>query len=408
MSKTNNGLPTYRSLLTVYTLLILAGALAWVYSLIYGLGVTGMRNVVSWGLYIITFTYFIKLSAGGLIMASAAEIFNIAAFKPLSRLGVLVAACCVFAAALAILPDLGRPDRILNLLLHPNWDSPLIWDVSIITIYLGIALADLWLMTADRRRQWHVTGLKVLACIGIPAAFSLHSITAWIFGLQISRPFWNSAIMAPLFVNSAILSGTALITLIVLILQRVDGLAVAEATWRKLGRLMAVTLAIDLYFLASKYVTILWGGVPRELDALTTVLPGGGMQLSFWLVWGLCGLVPFIILVTPRLLEKAGALTWSALLILAGVYASQYEMITVGFKKPLLQFAPGVSLGTFQPGNQVFQVIGQYQPTWVEYTIILGFFALVAMLITVGYHRLALKTEMRAEAIVSLNPVIKG
>ncbi len=53
-----------------------------------------------------------------------------------------------------------------------------------------------------------------MAYAGLPTAVLLHSITAWIFGLQISRPWWNTALMAPLFVTSAILSGTALVALV--------------------------------------------------------------------------------------------------------------------------------------------------------------------------------------------------
>ena len=83
-----------------------------------------MRDVVSWGMYIFTFAFFIGLSAGGLIMASSAEVFGIKALKPLSRLGVLSAAACVSVAALMIIPDLGRPDRILNIFIHPNWTLP--------------------------------------------------------------------------------------------------------------------------------------------------------------------------------------------------------------------------------------------------------------------------------------------
>ena len=52
------------------------GLAAWIYELNKGLASTGMRDVVSWGMYIFTFAFFIGLSAGGLIMASSAEVFG--------------------------------------------------------------------------------------------------------------------------------------------------------------------------------------------------------------------------------------------------------------------------------------------------------------------------------------------
>ena len=55
------------------------GVAAWIYELKHGLAATGMRDVVSWGMYIFTFAFFIGLSAGGLIMASSAEVFGIKA-----------------------------------------------------------------------------------------------------------------------------------------------------------------------------------------------------------------------------------------------------------------------------------------------------------------------------------------
>jgi molybdopterin-containing oxidoreductase family membrane subunit len=48
----------------------LLGLAAWIYQLSTGLIVTGMRNVVSWGLYITSFMFFVGLSAGGLIVSS--------------------------------------------------------------------------------------------------------------------------------------------------------------------------------------------------------------------------------------------------------------------------------------------------------------------------------------------------
>ena len=98
---------SYRPIWAWYAALVVLmawGLAAWIDELRYGLAATGMRDVVSWGMYIFTFAFFIGLSAGGLIMASSAEVFGIKALKPLSRLGVLSAAACVAVAALMIIP----------------------------------------------------------------------------------------------------------------------------------------------------------------------------------------------------------------------------------------------------------------------------------------------------------------
>ena len=141
----------------------------------------GCATSSSWGTYIFTFAFFIGLSAGGLIMASSAEVFGIKALKPLSRLGVLSAAACVAVAGLMIIPDLGRPDRIINIFIHPNWSSPLIWDILIISVYFAFSVADLYVLQrhAAEPARWKKV-LRVLAYVGLPTAILLHSVTAWI------------------------------------------------------------------------------------------------------------------------------------------------------------------------------------------------------------------------------------
>jgi len=367
--------------------LVLWALAAWVYQLTQGLVVTGMRDEVSWGLYICTFAFFVGLSAGGLIMASAAEVFGIASLRPLSRIGVLSAGACVLVAAMTIIPDLGHPQRVWELFRYPNWTSPMIWDVLIITAYLLFAIIDLVIMTrrgiapAKRARM-----LRVIACIGLPGAVLLHSITAWIFGTQISRPWWNTALLAPAFVTSAILSGTALILVIALAARRYGRFTLPEETWAALRKLTATALCVDLFLIAADYITILWGNEPRERAALNLVLPGGSWQWVFWLEWVIGGVIPFLLLVAPRWRERSGVMATAAGLVLAGVYAFRVELIEGGLLKPLLDLPPGVSVGSFQPGHSSFQFLGSYHPTWVEYAIVSGLAAFLALLITLGYR----------------------
>ncbi len=366
--------------------LVLLGLVAWVYELFHGLAATGMRDVVSWGMYIFTFAYLVGLSAGGLIVASSAEVFHIEALRPLARLGVLTAAVFSAAAGLMIMPDLGQPARVLNLFIFPNWTSPLVWDVTIITIYFLFSVAELWVMVRHPESKRTLTSL---AFIGLPLAVLLHSITAIIFGLQMSRPWWNTALMAPIFVASAIVSGTALIVLIAWILQRYQGLRIPQATWRWLAGLMVMALFVDLFFVASDYVTIAWDNIPKDRQVLDLILPGGPYQMTFWFEWVIGGLIPFIILASSKLRAKAGNLALAAALILMGVYAFRIELVIPAFVNPLIQLPPGTSLGAVSASG-TFQLVGHYSPTWVEYLITVGLFAFTALAIMIGYRRLRL------------------
>jgi molybdopterin-containing oxidoreductase family membrane subunit len=378
---------TGRIWLSLLGILVLWGLGAWIYQLTQGLVATGMRDVVSWGLYIFSFAFFVGLSAGGLIMASGAEVFGVKSLRPLASVGVLTAAACVLVAAMTIIPDLGKAQRLYEIFRYPNWSSPLVWDIVIIIVYFAFAVTDLAVMhrrrmAAPRRRRT----LRVLAYVGLPAAVLLHSITAWIFGLQISRPWWNTALLAPLFVTSAILSGTALIALVALVANRFDRLELPRETWTALAGLMATAIAVDLFLVGSDYVTILWGNVPRERAALDIVLPGGSWQWLFWVEWVVGGLVPFVLLVTPRFRIRPALLALSSVLVMVGVYAFRIELVVGGMVKPLLHLPPGNAVGTYRLGQTSFQFDGIYHPTWVEYGIVTGLTAFLALLITVGYR----------------------
>jgi molybdopterin-containing oxidoreductase family membrane subunit len=375
------------------------GLAAWIYELNKGLASTGMRDVVSWGMYIFTFAFFIGLSAGGLIMASSAEVFGVSHLKPLSRLGVLSAAGCVAVAALMIIPDLGRPDRVLNIFIHPNWSSPLIWDIAIITVYFVFSVVDLYVLQRHvaEPARWHKV-VRVLAYVGLPAAVLLHSITAWIFGLQIARTWWNTALMAPLFVVSAILSGTALVVLLALAAERWAGFSLPAATKQWLRGFIAVALIVDLFFVGCDYITVLWGNVPADRAALDLVLPGGPWSWLFWVEWIVGGVAPLLVLLVPRLRSLPGSLGIAAFLAVAGVYIFRVELVVIGFINPLTQFPPGNALGTYNPARTSFQLVGRYSPTWVEYGIIIGLVALFAGVVTVGYHTLGLGGPARHPA----------
>ena len=89
-----------------------------------------------------------------------------------------------------------------------------------------------------------------------------------------------------------------------------------------------------------------------------------------------------------------GALVAAAALVLVGVYAFRIELVVGGLLKPILSVAPGVPIGSYHSGVTSFQLTGTYHPTWVEYAIVVGVMAFLALLITLGYRWLrTLRTE---------------
>ncbi len=366
-----------------------------------GLIVTGMRDITSWGLYVITFIFFIGLSAGGLIIASSAHVFGAENFKPISRLAAFLAAVCVAVAAVTIVADLGRPDRVLNLFLHPQLYSPFLWDLSVITAYLVISLIDVWFMCrVDLVRKHSILAfgskdlsdksvardknvVKIVSFVALPTAIMLHSVTAWIFGLQMARPWWNTAILAPVFLASAMASGLALVILTALIARRRGVLDVDLSVLSDIAKLLAVVVLVDFFLKSAEIITMYWPNANAELARLSLVTSGPFSPLLL-IEWTIGGLVPFALFAYPRTRRSAAWLGVASFLLIVGVFAYRVELILPGFAVPLIALPPGQALGEYIPGVSSFALNGSYFPTWVEFAVTAALIAFGALVVTIG------------------------
>ena len=376
--------------LRILGFLALLGLGAWIYQLTNGLIVTGMRNVVSWGLYIASFMFFVGLSAGGLIVSSSATVFNIPAFKVVAKPAVLLSTVCIILAGMFIIVDLGGPQRVLYLLLYPQFQSPLIWDVAVITLYLGISLAYLNQMVKpvpDNRK------LSMLSAVALPAAVLVHSVTAWIFGLQIARISWHSALMAPLFIASALDSGLALLIIVLALLEKFSDYKVEQKLYAGLGGLLAVFVAVDAFFVFSEILTASYPGEENMLASLR-LLTGGPLAPYFWgqVVFGLA--VPFTILAGAGNRQRKDRIILASALVVAGVFCKRIWLLLSSFLIPLVNNPPGITLGQFVPGagsakvQNIWATAGSYAPTWVELAVFAGIISFGAILFTLAARRL--------------------
>ena len=199
----------FKTASVVLAVLAAVGVGTWIYQLMNGLGVTGMNNSTSWGLYITCFMFFVGLSAGGLIVASSASVFRVKEYKKVALPAVILSTVCICCAGMFVLIDLGGIQRVWRIVTGPNVTSPLFWDICVITLYLAINVVYLYFMKS--KKPGAQDKVAIVSRFALPVAILVHSVTAWIFGLEMAREGWYSAIMAPLFVVSAMDSGLALL-----------------------------------------------------------------------------------------------------------------------------------------------------------------------------------------------------
>ncbi|MCC6618679.1 MAG: polysulfide reductase NrfD [Chloroflexi bacterium] len=390
-----------------FLLVVMAvGFATWIYQVTNGLGVTNLRNTVMWGQYILFFMFFVGLSAGGLIVASAGRLFGVTRFAPIVRLAVLEATVAVMLAAIFLLPDIGRPERLWHLFRYPNLTSPMIWDIAIVTAYFALSVTYVWLYTradlaaarsplalgtgdtpAGRERddRWK----DALAWIALPAAVLLHSITAWIFGLQISRGFWYSAIMAPMFVASALVSGVALVIILALILRRFGRLSFDDGLVSFLGGLLAAFISVEAFLVLAEVLTAAYPGVEFEGDPMARMLTGQFAPL-FWFEVSVGLALPFFMLArrswraSPRMVAAAAGIA------IVGIYVHRLNLVLNGLSVAPIGLPPGVSIGTAQNGAS-FAMSHFYVPSLVEWLIVAGVLAGGALLFTLAVRWLPLR-----------------
>lgn len=353
----------------VLALLSVMGFALWAFQLTEGLSVTGMNNLTSWGAYICLFMLFVGLSAGGMIVASSASVFNIPRFKEVAKPAILLSAVCICTAGLFILIDLGGIQRIASLFTGLNLTSPLAWDIVVITCYLAINVAYLFLYT---RSTLNEKMIKAVSFAALPVAVLVHSVTAWIFGLQIARD-WYSAIMAPLFVSSALDSGLALLLIVLILMGAAKVFETDRNLITNLAGILAVFVAVDGFFVICELLTLAYpgGGGASYVSLLAT----GSSAPFFWfqIIGGI--IVPLFILVPRKNREKTGFIVAGSALIIVGVLCKRIWLLFTSFQIPNYNGAPGVTIGNgslLYESDTAFSLTGMYSPTFIELGIAIG------------------------------------
>ena len=370
--------------------LTVVGIALWGVQLTGGMVQTGMRNLDSWGLYITMFMFFVGLSAGGLIISSVPKAFGIQGFGGISKVAVYSSIACTVAAIGFVVVDLGQPLRVWELFAYSNLGSPLMWDIIVLATYLILSCVYLWAqVAADRGRVSH-TALRVISVVALVCAVLVHSVTAWIFGLQQGREMWHTALLAPWFVSSALVCGTGLVTIVVLALRKAGYLDVDSAHVTKLAKLLGAFVCVDLYFFGCDLLTEAFpaaGGL-----AVVDMLVSGPLAPFFWAEIIGC-VVCAVVCFTPSLRRPGLLVAASALAILA-IFCKRVQLLVCGFQIASLDYAGPLTPMTvtgWESGMAGAYSGMVYWPTMIEWGVTIGVIALGALILLAGLRYLPLR-----------------
>ena len=308
---------------SILAALVLWGIYAYVTQYRIGLGVTGLSRQIFWGTYITNFVFFIGISHAGTFISAVLRVVKAEWRRPISRLSELTTVFILMFGVGSVLIDLGRADRMLNVIRYANFRSPLLWDICSIATYLTVSSTCLYLALIPDiallrdiggKRQWFYRALSLgwtgterqhhvlekaigaMSVLVIPVMITVHTVVSFVFAMTI-QPMWHSAIFGPYFVVGAIFSGVASVIVIMVVLRKVYHLEnyIKPIHFNNIGVfLMAMTL-LWFYFTSAEYVTIFYGNEPVHMEIFWMKLTGKFAPL-FWLHFVLCFVIPLPIL----------------------------------------------------------------------------------------------------------------
>jgi molybdopterin-containing oxidoreductase family membrane subunit len=387
------GRPFYLTL-SILVAIILWAAGAYLYQYRHGLGVTGLARPIFWGVYITNFVFFIGISHAGTLISAILRLAKAEWRRSITRSAEVITVLVLFFGVGNILMDLGRPDRMFNIIQFAQFRSPLLWDVTSITVYLTASSIYLYLPLipdiallrdysgkrtwfyrifalgwrgTERQHRLLEKGIAFMAILVIPVAISVHTVVSFVFAMTI-QPMWHSAIFGPYFVAGAIFSGIAGLIVAMNLIRKVYHLEdyLRPVHFNNLGILLLVMTLLWFYFTFTEYITVFYGGEPIHMTIFWSKFTGN-FSPYFWGMFLFCFVIPLPILSLRKTRTPFGTLI-ASISITIGMWLERFVIVVPTLTNPRLPNEAAI-----------------YSPTWVEWSILAGclsFFILLYMIFT--------------------------
>jgi Ni/Fe-hydrogenase subunit HybB-like protein len=382
------------------TMVLVACLYAYYIQMREGLGVAGIRDYVSWGMYIANFVFFVASSLIGMLITAVLGLSGAKWITPIARIAEIIAIGFAAVAGLVIVSDMGRPERLLNVFIYGRIQSPILWDVTVVTTYVLISLLlyllpmipDMGILQRNPtlpkwlRKIYEVMSInwkgtpaqyeilhrsiKILAILIVPVALAIHTVTSWLFAAT-SRVGWDSSIFGPYFVSGAFVSGISCLVIAMYFFRKNYKLHdyITEDHFNKIGKIMVLVSLVYLYFNINEFLV---PGYKLESDEAVHLhaLLAGKHALLFWSVQ-IFGLIIPIVLLLFKKIRTSGPMLIISIFVVLGSWFKRYLIVVPTQEHPFL------------PIQNVPENFIIYKPTLIETAITVGSFILVLMIISV-------------------------
>ena len=387
-------------------IMVLAGLSAWTWQIIEGLGITGMNRPVYWGVYITNFVFFIGLAHSGTFISAILRIAGQSWRAPLTRAAEAITLFSLPFGAGSIIIDMGRPERILNTIFYGRYESPILWDITAVSLYMLSSIIFFYFslipdiaICRDRLTnvpQWQHRMYEKLA-LGwqhTPAQYhrlekvldgmaifmtmlvvTVHTVVSWLFGMTV-QPGWHTALIGPFFLLGAILSGTAAVVIVLSVLRKVYHLenVLHVRLFNSLRKLLITFVLGWLYMMIAEHLTIGYSNMTEEMVVLNDKF-SGTYSIIFWSMTVLVFFVPLLIFIIKGK-NNIGWMVFGSVLINIGMWMERYIVIIPTEISPRL--VDGMGAGSYLPALPEIMITAMcFAGLFLLYAVFTRFFPIV-------------------------------
>lgn len=358
------------------------GGMAYGIQFTQGLKITGMSRDVSWGFYIAQFTYLVGVAASAVMLVLPYYFHHYKAFSKMIILGEFLAISAVTMCLGFIIVDLGQPQRALNVLLHPTPNSILFWDMVVLNGYLFLNVVIGWVtLGAERKMVVPPSWVKPLIYLSVVWAFSIHTVTAFLYAGLPGRHYWLTAILAARFLASAFCSGPSVLLLIALLVRRLTGYDPGREAIRTLAKIITYAMVVNVFFFVLELFTAFYSNMPGHKHPflyLFTGLDGHTGMVPFMWAAVVLGLGSLVLLIPSSTRDNENVLPVALFMLFVATWIDK---------------GLGLLIAGFTPNP--FERVTVYAPTGLELLVSAMVYATGALVLTILYKvAIGVKTEL--------------
>lgn len=337
-----------------------------------GIGaISNLNDAYGWGLWI-SFDLLcgVALAAGAFVTATAVYVFGLERFRPILRPAILTGFLGYLMVVVALLVDLGHPERIWYLIIHWNTESVMFEVGWCVMLYTGVLALEFSPMIWERLRlepfRRIIEALVIPMVIAGTTLSTLHqSSLGSLFTIAPEQlhKLWYTPLLPLMFWLTAVAVGPAIVILESTISSRVFRRGLETHLLGDLAKVVPVALVAYLGVKIGDLVAT------SELGLVFK----GDLEGNLFLAEIVGGVIaPMVLFSLPAVRRSGGWLLVSALLVVGGVIMNRFDVSLVGLARPdgvgyfpsWMEFA--VTLGILSAGVTAFWLVASNLPLFGE------------------------------------------